>query len=182
MKRTKNTVLKLVMGCVAAYALAACGGEGEGGGLNDSSNPLPTSAVAVPTLVSPEELAKQSAESSGYVMKAMAMEDPAQAASGYEVQADTRLVAVQVELSNVSSADALPVDVANAIVTDAEGITYNAVVGGHAGELVSGELKQGDKANGWIAFTVPKDVALKTITYRVGIISTIALEAELPKK
>jgi hypothetical protein len=89
---------------------------------------------------------------------------------------------VQVELENVSSNAALPVAVANAIVTDDAGVTYNAVAGARDGEIAAGELKQGEKSSGWIAFTVPTGVNPKTIIYRVGIISTIALEAELPQK
>jgi len=38
-----------------------------------------------------------------------------------------------------------------------------------------------EKATGWIAFVVPTDAKLKTITYRIGLISTIALTADLPK-
>jgi hypothetical protein len=179
-RRPRGLFVALVATALTAGLLTACGSEGEGGGLNESDRPLPT--VPVVTRISPEELAKQSAESAGYSMKASAVEDPAQATSEYQAQPDTRLFAVQVELENVSSSDPLPVDVANAIVTDDAGVTYNAVAGARDGEIAAGELKQGEKSSGWIAFTVPTDVNPKSITYRVGIISTVALEAELPAK
>jgi len=165
---------------LTAGLLTACGSEGEGGGLNESDRPLPT--VPVATRISPEELAKQSAESAGYSMKAVVVEDPAPATASYQAQADTRLFAVQVELENLSSTDPLPVDVTNAIVTDEAGVTYNAVAGARDGEIAAGELKQGEKSSGWIAFTVPTGVNPKSITYRIGIISTIALTAELPQQ
>lgn len=160
--------------------LAACGGEGEGSGLDD--RPLPTPAVPTPTRISPEQLAQQSAESAGYSLKALAVEDPAQAAAGYQPQPDTRLVAVRVELSNDASDDVLPVDITNAVVSDVNGVTYNAVAGARDGEIEAGELKKGERASGWISFVVPQDAQLKSITYRIGLISTIALTADLPAK
>lgn len=162
--------------CVAG-ALTACG-EGEGSGLDD--RPLPTPILPTPTRISPEQLAQQSAESAGYALKALAIEDPAQAAAGFQLQPDTRLVAVQVELSNETSDDVMPVDLTNAVVADENDITYNAVAGAHDNELQPTELKKGERASGWIGFVVPKDAKLKTITYRIGLISTIALTADLP--
>jgi hypothetical protein len=179
-RMTRRLFSALAISVLTVGLLTACGSEGEGGGLNESDRPLPT--VPVPTRISPEELAKQSAESAGYSMKALAVEDPAQAASGYQAQPDTRLFAVQIELENVSSSSPLPVAVANAIVTDEAGVTYNAVAGARDGEIAAGELKQGEKSTGWIAFTVPTGANPKSIIYRIGIISTIALEAELPQK
>ena len=87
----------------AAILMTGCGSEGEGGGLNEG--PLPTPRVQQPTAVSPEKLAQQSAESAGYTMKVLAVEDPAQLAAGFTPEANSRLMAVQVEFENVSSAD-----------------------------------------------------------------------------
>jgi hypothetical protein len=176
MKRSK--FLKLAVAIVVTGMLAACGGEGEGGGLSETR--LPT--VPPPTRISPEELAKQSTESAGYALKALAFEDPAQAAAGYTANPDTRLVAVQVELANVGADDPMAIDISNAIVTDANDVTYNAAAGAREGEIAAGQVAKGEKATGWIAFTVPKDANLKSITYRIGLISTIALTADLPKQ
>jgi hypothetical protein len=158
--------------------LAACGGEGEGGGLGEQ--PLPTSSVPTVTVLSPEDINQQTANS-GYEMKAVAYEDPAQAAAGYEAAPDTRLVAVQVELANVSSDDPMSVDITNAVVTDDKGIDYSAIAGGRDGEIKSEPLKKGERASGWLAFQVPKDASLKSLTYRIGLLTTIALTANLPK-
>lgn len=175
MKHTGRLFLAVVC---SAGLLVACGGEGEGGGLSEA--PLPTPVV--PTVISPEELAKRSAESAGYALRALAVEDPAQPTATYQPQPDTRLVAVQVEFENVSSDDAMAIDVSNAIVTDDQGIDYSAVPGAREGEIAAGEIGKGEKASGWISFAVPKDARLKTITYRIGLISTIALTADLPVK
>ena len=91
-RMTRRLFSALAISVLAVGVLTACGSEGEGGGLNESDRPLPT--VPVPTRISPEELAKQSAESAGYSMKALAVEDPVQAASGYQAQPNTRLFAV----------------------------------------------------------------------------------------
>jgi len=87
-----------------------------------------------------------------------------------------------VDLENASSDDAMSVDVANAVVTDEKGIDYPAVAGGHDGEIKSADLKKGERANGWVAFRVPKDAKLKSLTYRIGLLTTIALTADLPQK
>lgn len=175
----RRTLATMGMAVLIAGALTACGGEGEGGGLNEQ--PLPTSKVPTATIVSPEDVNQQTLEG-GYSIKATAVEDPTTPAAGFEVQAESRLMAVQVELENVSSDDAMTVDVANAVVTDDKGIDYPAIAGARDGEISSPDLAKGERASGWIAFQVPKDAKLKSVTYRIGLLTTIALTAELPQK
>lgn len=164
----------------AAFALtlllAACGSEGEGGGLNESR---PTRTPA-PTTISPEELAKRSAESDGYAMKALAVQDPAAPIDGYTIDGESRLVAVQVELSVSTAEEKMAVDTTYATVTDESQIDYTAVSQAIKDELAIGEIGKGEKATGWIAFSVPKDAKLKSITYRIGLISVVALTTDLP--
>lgn len=168
------------MALLVSGALAACSSEGEGGGLNEG--PRPTSSVATATIVSPMDINQKPTTDSGYSLKVTAVEDPAQAAAGYEPKPETRLIAVKVGLENVESDDAMAVDISNAVVTDDKGIDYIAVAGGHDGELQSPELKKGERAEGWIAFQVPTDATLKSLTYRIGLLTTIALTADLPQK
>ncbi len=158
--------------------LQACGGEGEGGGLNETTRPTRTPA---PTAISPEELAKRSAESAGYSLKALAVQDPAAPLASYTVDSESRIVAVQVELGVTTAEDKMAVESAYAIVTDDQQIDYAAVSSAINDELVAGEVAKGERATGWIAFSVPKTAKLKTITYRIGLISVVALTAELPK-
>lgn len=176
----RRTLAAFGMALIVSSVLAACGGEGEGGGLNEK--PLPTSSIPTATVVSPMDINQKTTASAGYSLKTLAIEDPAQAASGYEAKPDTRLVAVQLQLANESSEDAMAVDVANAVVTDDKGIDYNSVAGGRDGEIKSSDLKKGERAEGWIAFQVPADAKLKSLTYRIGLLTTIALTADLPQK
>ena len=175
----RRTFAAIGLTVLISGALAACSSEGEGGGLNEK--PLPTSNVPTATVLSPED-ANQKTVNSGYSLKAMAVEDPTKPAAGTDVKAESRLMAVQVELENVSSEDAMSVDVANASVTDDKGIDYPATAGGRDGEIKSADLKKGERANGWMAFQVPKDAKLKSITYRIGLLTTVALTANLPQK
>lgn len=163
---------------VLGLLLTACSSEGEGGGV---SSKRPT-ATAGPTVISPEELAKQSAESAGYSMKAIGIKDPAKPKAGFEVPKDSRLVAVQVELSVTSADDKMAVETTYANISDASDVTYDGQVGALDDELATSEIGKGEKKTGWIAFLVPTDAKLKSITYRIGLISTIALTAELPKQ
>lgn len=162
---------------VLGLLLTACSSEGEGAGGN-ASRPTRTPK---PTTISPEELAKRSAESEGYSMKALAVKDPAPAAAGYVVPEGTRLVAVQVELEVTTAEEKMAIESMYANIADTADVTYDGQAGSVADELVTGEIGKGEKATGWIGFTVPTDAKLKSITYRIGLISTIALTAELPK-
>jgi hypothetical protein len=159
--------------------LAACGSsEGEGGGLNETR---PTRTPQA-TVISPEELAKQSAESSGYAMKVLAVQDPATPLAEYTLDGESRLVAVQVELTVTDSEEKMATDGTYATVTDDSQIDYTSVASAIKDELAVGEIGKGEKASGWIAFSVPKAAKLKTITYRIGLISVVALTVDLPQK
>ncbi|MCX6019715.1 MAG: DUF4352 domain-containing protein [Chloroflexi bacterium] len=162
---------------VLGLLLTACRSEGEGGGV--SSRRATNTPIA--TTISPEELAKRSAESAGYSMKALAIKDPATPAAGFEVPKESRLVAVQVELSVVSTEEKMAVETTYANIADSNDVTYDGQTAAIADELKTSEIGKGEKATGWIAFLVPSDAKLKSITYRIGLISTIALTAELPK-
>ena len=160
--------------------LSACGGESNPDSMAKPASGKPTN-TPVATLISPEELAKHSAESSGYAMKVLAVEDPGKASASYKAGADTRMVAVQVEFTNVSSNDKMLVDAVNALVTDVKKVDYVAVpVASHEAGVKTGELAKGEKASGWVSFTVPKDTKLKSITYRVGLISVVEITVDLP--
>ena len=183
MKRTLKRTLILATTLAAALLVSACGGESSPDKLAAEKPTSTASTVeAKPTVISPEELAKRSAASAGYSMKVMSVEDPAQAAKGYAAQAGTRLVAVQLEFTNVSSDDKMIVDIANATITDDKGVDYASSAASHDGELKAGDLAKSEKTSGWVGFAVPTDVKLKSVTYRVGLISIIALTADLPKQ
>jgi hypothetical protein len=162
---------------VLGLLLTACSSEGEGAGVSENR---PT-RTPKPTTISPEELAKISAESAGYSMKALAIKDPATPAAGFEVPADSRLVAVQIELSVTSAEEKMAVETLYANVSDSTDVTYDGQTNAVADEIVTSEIGKGEKATGWIGFVVPTDATLKTITYRIGLISTIALTTDLPK-
>ncbi len=172
-KTRRITAAALALGLL----LTACGSEGEGAG----SNPSRPTRTPKPTTISPEELAKRSAESEGYSMKALAIQDPATPADGFTIPEGTRLVAVQVELSVTTAEDKMAVEPVYANIADTADVTYDGQTGSVKDELQIGEIAKGEKAVGWIGFTVPTDAKLKNITYRIGLISTIALTAELPK-
>ncbi len=171
----------------AALLLSACGGReaspdsiaAEKAANSSGADAKPTNTPA-PTQISPEELAKRSAESSGYGMKVLGVEDPGKAEAGYTPAPNTRLVAVKLEFTNLTSDDKLLVELTNATITDDKGVDYPAIQSAHSDEVKSGELAKGEKSVGWVGFTVPADVKVKSVTYRVGLISIVALSVDLP--
>jgi len=175
------------MSLAAALLLSACGGDANPDSIaaakpTSATTEVPSEAQAQPTVMSPEELAKHSAASQGYSMKVSGLQDPGKATKEYSSTANTRFVAVQVEFANVSSDDKMTVDIANASITDDKGVDYPSIPGSHDGEVKAADLAKGDKSSGWIGFAVPQDTKLKSVTYRVGLISQIALTADLPAK
>lgn len=177
----------------AALLLSACGAESNPDTVASAkatsaskapaadAPPAKPTATPAPTPISPEELAKQSAASAGYAMKLLKFEDPGKSEAGYAPAPDTRFVAVQFEFENVSSDESMVVDLANATITDDNNVDYPAIPMSHADEIKPGDLAKNAKTTGWVGFTVPKDAKLKSATYRVGLISVVAITVELPK-
>lgn len=180
-QQTMNRRRFLGMAFAVTGLLAACGSNaGEGSGLDEK--PLPTSARP-PTLtpISPEELAKVSSESGEYGMTVVAVKDPAEPKAGFTVPDGSRLVAIEVTFENLKAEDAMDVDPQYALVTAEGDVTYDAVKEAIDKEIAVGQIKKGEKASGWLAFSVPNDAKLKDLTYRIGLISTVTLVAKLTK-
>ena len=134
-------------------------------------------------MVSPEERNNQQIGSAEYALHVSKFEDPASAATSYKPKlANSRLVAVEVTLENTKSKDALDVTSANLKLVDASGQTYEAFAGGHDGEIKTASLKTGEKATGWVAFEIPKDIKPAKVRYLVGLLATVQLEAPVPAK
>ena len=161
----------------AMIVLAACGGN-----IEDDS-PMPTSAVAQPTVVSPEDRNNQSKGSENYVISVASVEDPAKAADTYKQKlGNSRLIAVQVNFENVKGTAAMEVNTSNLRLLDSAGRIYEQYVGAHADEVKAAKLKQGEKASGWVAFEIPQDAKPAKLRYTVGLLTTVQLEVDLPAK
>ena len=96
--------------------------------------------------------------------------------------AGSRLVAVQVSLENAKSADALEVTFDNLKLVSDKNQVFEPYSSGHDDELKVAKLNKGEKANGWVAYEVPKDAKLSKVRYTVGLLATVQLEAPLPTK
>lgn len=109
------------------------------------------------------------------------LEDPAKAADTYKQKlANSRLVAVQVNFENAKGTNPMDVNLTNLKLIDSAGRIYEPYVGAHAEEIKTAKLKQGEKAQGWAAFEIPKDAKPAKMRYTVGLLTTVQLEADIP--
>jgi len=118
---------------------------------------------------------------SGYSISISDIKDPATPGLLYTAKKGYRLVAVEVTFSNVSGADELLVNPLSAYVVDSNGFVYNAELGGVDDEISSANLATGEKAQGWISFTVPKDAKLSYLKYETGVFSGEYISVGLSK-
>ncbi len=171
----KRPFRSLCMGALCAALLAACGNAGGGAPVSQST----TAPTAVPAATLPVEVLTDSASRNGYAMKKLAVQDPATPIAGYSIDAESRLVAVQVEMSVTTAEEKMSVDSIYATVTGDDQTEYPAASQAVKDELAVSEIGKGQKVTGWFAFSVPKDAKLNTITYRVGLAEVVVLAATL---
>ena len=104
-------------------------------------------------------------EGSGYTLTAIAVEDPAQPGRIYTPVAGTRLIAVEVVITNVSG-ETFSTSPMWGILIDSQGYLYPSDFFGRDEALASMELKQGEKLRGWISFTIPESVTPVAMKYQ----------------
>lgn len=110
-------------------------------------------------------------EQSGYSLSANQVEDPSTPNMFYTNRPGYKLVAVQIVLSNVSGAEAFSSNPFYAYLVDSNGFVYSAELMGRDGQIDSLDINSGEKAQGWVSFTVPENATLAYIKYEIGILS-----------
>ncbi len=175
----KRPFRSLCMGALSAVMLAACGNAGGGTSSQATVGQSASAPTEAPVATNPVEPLSDSAGRNGYAMKKLAVQDPATPIDGYSLDAESRLVAVQVELSVTTAEEKMSVDSVYATVTGDDQTEYPAATQAVKDELAVSEIGKGGKVTGWIAFSVPKDAKLKTIIYRVGLAEVVVLAANL---
>jgi Domain of unknown function (DUF4352) len=118
---------------------------------------------------------------SGYSISISDIKDPATSGALYTPKKGYRLVAVDVTFNNVSGTDTLLVNPLSGYIVDSNGFVYQADLFGVDDEISSANLAVGEKAQGWISFTVPKDAKLSYLKYETGAFSGEYISAGLSK-
>jgi hypothetical protein len=117
-------------------------------------------------------------EEIGYILSAIAIEDPTTPGILYSPEAGKKLIAVEIILGNVSE-ESLSVNPLYATLIDSEGYTYGAELAGRDNQIFSGQLSIGEKARGWVAFEIPEGSTPASIKYEVELFSSKFLQASL---
>ncbi len=104
-------------------------------------------------------------ENFGYSLSAATLEDPAAPGIIYTPRQGTKLVAIEIIVGNVSGSEALSVNPLYVYLVDSEGFVYPAELGGRDDQIDVGELGIGEKAKGWVSFTIPENSTAASIKY-----------------
>ena len=119
-------------------------------------------------------------EQYGYSLSATAVEDPTTPGMLYEAEEGYKLVAIEIVVGNVSG-EVLTVNPLNAILVDSNGFVYQPELAGRDEQIALVDLNVGEKAKGWVAFSVPDDAIPASVKYTVDVLSDKCLQAGLTK-
>lgn len=111
-------------------------------------------AIAIPAPAIDTPLG-QEAQDFGVGLTAVTLEDPATPGMFYDAEPGTRLVAVEIIVSN-AGAEAVSVNPLYTSLVDADGFVYEAELAGRDGQIDTMELAPGERVRGWVAFTIPE--------------------------
>ena len=121
-----------------------------------------------------------SAQQYGYSLSVSSVQDPAQAGAVYSPKEYCRLVGVEIVLRNVSGSAALTANPLFAFLVDQNGFVYTAEIGGMDGQIDNLDLAEGEKAKGWVSFTIPTDAVPAYIKYQTALSTDNYLVAAVP--
>ncbi len=102
-------------------------------------------------------------EVDGYSLMAAGLADPAKPGILYRPTEGTRLVSVDIAVSNVSSTDKLFVNPMYFVLVDSTGAIYTSELGGVSDQIEAVDLTAGQIQTGKVAFVVPSNVKLESV-------------------
>lgn len=134
--------LVAVLCAAAVLTLVACGGSSAATPQTTTGSPVPNVAATQP----PAE--------SAYAIEAVAIADPSSPIEFYTPEPNTRPVAVEVVVSNLSAGETV-VNPVEFVLVDSGGYVHDVAFTATERTLSMTTLYTGDKVRGWLAFTVP---------------------------
>lgn len=106
----------------------------------------------------------QEAQGFGMGLTAVTLEDPATPGMFYTAEPGTRLVAVEIIISNIGT-DSVSVNPLYITLVDAEGYLHEVVLAGRDDQIDTLDLAPGERARGWVAFAIPENAQPIGIRY-----------------
>lgn len=186
---------------VIILAVALSGGDDDGA-TRTADLPKPTATI-VPSLASQEPIAPPAStdappptkvptathevrelhlgdvvELDGYALCAVSVADPATPGMFYTAETGKKLVGVELILANLTG-ETLSVNSLYATLLDADGFSYEAELGGIDGQIATITLSVGEKARGWVSFTVPQAASPAAVKYSLEVFGSKAIRASL---
>lgn len=117
-------------------------------------------------------------ERDGYSLTVQVVEDPAAPGILYTPQPGMRLVAVEIVVGNVSG-EPQTVNVLNSYLVDGDGFVYQADIGAIDDQIELVDIGPGERARGWVPFTIPENAAPYSLRYQVTGFPLLELESGL---
>jgi len=100
----------------------------------------------------------------GFGLAAISVQDPATPGMFYQPQPGSRLVAVEVIVSNAGS-ETVSVNPLYTSLVDVDGFVYEAELAARDGQIDTLDLAPGERVRGWVAFTIPENAQPAGIRY-----------------
>lgn len=142
-----------------------------------TSEPEPAAAptdTPVPQLPALGEVA----EKNGCTLMALALEDPAPPGTLYSPAAGTKLVAVEIEVGNISD-EPIGVNPLHAALVDSEGFKHSVELAGRDHQIATLEINTGERVKGWVAFEVPEEAVPATLHFECHMFAEDTLKTAL---
>jgi hypothetical protein len=128
---------------------------------------VPDTAALAQLPTAPSSGLGDTVEQHGYSLSAESLEDPTTPGRFYTAMPGMKVVAVQIVVGNVSG-EQLSINPLNAILVDSHGYVYEAELGGRDdGQIDVADLDPGEKARGWVAFSIPEGETPTSVKYQV---------------
>jgi hypothetical protein len=130
---------------------------------------------------SPTSKLGETVEQSGYSLSAITVEDPTTPGMFYTQKQGYKLVAVEFVVGNVSATEALSVNPLYAYLVDSNGFVYSVELLGRDGQIDTLDLNTGEKAQGWVSFTIPENATPSYIKYELQFFTGDSMMTGLAK-
>jgi hypothetical protein len=143
------------------------------------ASPTEVSPTQVPPTPQVELYLGDKVEMDGYSLTAISVEDPVKKPGMfYKAEAGKKLVAVEIVVAN-ESGDILSANPLGASLIDGDGFSYALELMGVDNQLAATNLNQGEKVQGWVAFTVPENTKPASLKYAFNMFGGDSLKASL---
>jgi len=114
----------------------------------------------------------------GYAITALSVADPAKPGMLYSAETGKKLVAVEVNISNLSGAQ-ISINPLDTTLVDSDGFSNQADLGSVDDQIATADLNPGEQIHGWISFKISQNATVTTLKYSPEVLSSEFIQVNL---